>query len=189
MNCVSFKIVGTSPIIIHSDKTANPMNEFTKQLKTFTSKRKKTEEDIEAVSRIEFLASLYYENGNYVIPSANIEATMLASAKQNRNGTLLKQAVTIINDGTFDFKDKNVSPDKLWNLGKYTDIRTVKVGTSKVMRTRPIFKEWASEFDVYYDDAKLNRDEVVSILENAGKYVGLGDYRPRYGRFSVEVIK
>lgn len=186
MKTIKVTIKSISPMLMHSDVTANPLGFWSKELKKYTSKRKKTDEDHEAISSVEFQASCYYDEGKYVIPSANIEACMLASAKQFKLGTTIKQAVIVPEDATFDFEHSDLTPEKLYSKAQYVDMRTVKVGTSKTIRTRPIFHSWESTFEVFLDEDKMNPEQVIDIISNAGKYVGLGDYRPRYGRFEIK---
>lgn len=38
MRTIQFKITGASPLLMHDDKTANPLNEYSKKLKALTSK-------------------------------------------------------------------------------------------------------------------------------------------------------
>ena len=186
MKTIQIMIKGIAPMLMHSDVTANPLNEWTKKLKEVTSKRKKTDEDHAEISKIEFQASMYYDKEHgYYVPAQNIEACLLNSAKMFKLGTLIKQAVLISENGTFVFPDKDTTPEKLYKKSLYVDMRTVKIGTSKTVRTRPIFMEWASSFTVFIDEDKMNITELKQIVENAGKYVGIGDYRPRYGRFEV----
>ena len=55
------------------------------------------------------------------------------------------------------------------------------------MRYRPRFDEWELDFRLIVNDDQIPTEIIRSILEHAGKHEGLGDYRPKYGRF--EVIK
>jgi hypothetical protein len=67
----------------------------------------------------------------------------------------------------------------------------VKVGTSKVMRTRPIFNEWSATFTLCMDSEVVDLPTVRQSLEAAGRLVGVGDWRPgapkggSYGRFVI----
>lgn len=185
MKTLVFQIESIVPLLMHDDKTANPLNEYTKKLKSLTGKRKKTDEDHAAIAEVEWNASLYYENGNYIIPTKVIEATLLASAKQFKKGTLLKQCVIVADDMVLEFKDNNLKPEKLYKKLEYVDMRTVKIGQAKTTRCRPKFDNWKGEFTVILDEEKLNAEEIEQIVNNAGKYVGMCDYRPRYGRFQV----
>jgi predicted ribonuclease YlaK len=189
MKTLVFEIQSIVPLLMHDDKTANPLNEYTKKLKALTGKRKKTDEDHGAIAEVEWNASLYYENGKYIIPTKVLEATLLASAKQFKKGTLLKQCVIVSDDLELRFKDSNIKPAKLYQKLEYVDMRTVKIGQAKTTRCRPKFDNWSGEFTVILDDEKLNAEEIEQIVSNAGKYVGLCDYRPRYGRFEVISFK
>lgn len=186
MKKLNYRIKGTTPLLMHSDKTANPLHPLTKKLKELTKKRNKTDEDLEAISRVEFEASCYFENGKYIMPASVLDATFLSSAKMFKQGVLWKQACFVANDSLFEFKDSKTSPNKLYDVPGYTDMRTVKVGQSKTMRCRPIFAHWELSCTVILDEAKLNENEVDNIVKNAGLYVGLCDYRPRFGRFEIE---
>jgi len=60
------------------------------------------------------------------------------------------------------------------------------VNKSRVMRTRPIFQDWALEFTVHYMPDVLNKEDITGFMNVAGKYIGLSDWRPKYGRFIIE---
>ena len=70
---------------------------------------------------------------------------------------------------------------------KFVDVRAVKVGTAKIMRSRPKFQEWGGVFTLQFNPEQINESEILQILTDAGSLVGVGDYRPRFGKFSVEV--
>ncbi len=61
------------------------------------------------------------------------------------------------------------------------------------MKGRGRLDEWELEFDLTCIDPRATKDVVLEILKYAGSYVGIGDYRPRYGRFEVieskEILK
>ena len=62
----------------------------------------------------------------------------------------------------------------------------VRVGTSRVMRTRPRFPAWAADLAVDYLPSLLNEHDVRRFVVVAGEQVGVGDWRPRFGRFLVD---
>lgn len=192
MKSLKYKLTGITTLLMHSDVTANPLNEYAKKLKALTSKRKKTDEDYEAIAKVEFEAGLYHNSRlGYYMPAKNIDATLLASAKQFKLGTSWKQAAIVDSDMSFIFPDMDLSPQELFshNNGQYADFQTVKIGTSKMVRCRPAFNEWHFEMVVIVDEAKLDERQVDQIVENAGRYIGLCDYRPRYGKFTSKRIK
>jgi hypothetical protein len=42
------------------------------------------------------------------------------------------------------------------------------------------------EFTIKYDAERIGKDTLKQILEEAGATKGIGDYRPKFGRFKVE---
>ena len=65
------------------------------------------------------------------------------------------------------------------------DIRSVRVGKSRIPRQRPVFHKWRLKFTVTISEPQLHGSVVKEILDYAGRYVGIGDYRPKFGRFQV----
>lgn len=53
------------------------------------------------------------------------------------------------------------------------------------MRHRPRFDDWELDFEIHVLDEQIKPDVVNGILTDAGQYVGIGDYRPKYGRFMI----
>jgi hypothetical protein len=53
------------------------------------------------------------------------------------------------------------------------------------MRTRPRFDNWSCKVRIEFAPSLLNESEVRDIAETVGMTVGLGDWRPRFGRFIV----
>jgi hypothetical protein len=80
--------------------------------------------------------------------------------------------------------------ESLWNGGqsKYVSSELVNVNRARIVRTRPVFPEWSITFLVKFDPMVLNAESVIKAMEDAGYYVGFCEWRPRYGRFSVEVL-
>jgi hypothetical protein len=68
----------------------------------------------------------------------------------------------------------------------YLDVRPVVVQRARVVRLRPTFKAgWELAFEIQVIDDQIPSEVVQDVLTLAGKTVGIGDYRPRFGRFSV----
>jgi hypothetical protein len=66
------------------------------------------------------------------------------------------------------------------------DQRPVVVVSARIIRARPRYDEWSTTFTISYDhqlvpDARI----IVDILADAGSRLGVGDHRPRFGRFRV----
>ena len=70
------------------------------------------------------------------------------------------------------------------------DARPVRIQRSRIMRHRPHLARWNLAFTMQLIDAEAVPAEVLnSILVLAGEAIGIGDYRPRYGRFTVTSFK
>ncbi len=68
----------------------------------------------------------------------------------------------------------------------YLDVRPVVVNRARVVRLRPAFKPgWKLEFELLCNDDEIHHNLLQDVLDHAGKTVGIGDYRPRFGRFNV----
>lgn len=67
-----------------------------------------------------------------------------------------------------------------------------KGGGSRVWKTFPVIKKWECDVEIILLDPVLidKPEKVREYLEHAGKFIGLGWFRPRnggfYGRFSVK---
>jgi hypothetical protein len=55
------------------------------------------------------------------------------------------------------------------------------------MRTRPIFRRWNLEATAHFDPDVLNLRDIEEVAADAGKLVGIGDWRPKHGRFSAGI--
>lgn len=196
---IKVRLDSIQPTLMHSNQTCNPLNKYAKAMKAITGKRKKTDEDHEELSKIEWEAGLYYtpEIGPY-IPSINVEGMLRDAAKKLKKGTDIKQSCRVYPleiplgyNGPRDLdglKKIAFSGDKV-NGEDFFDMRAVGVNQSSVMRTRPRFNKWWLEFEIIVDDTIFNIDDVIQILAIAGSKIGLSDYRPRYGTFEFKILK
>jgi hypothetical protein len=182
---IDFHIRGVAPLLMHNGQLANPLNPFTKAIKAITAKKKKTDEDYTEVARLEIFGGLYVDDqGRPVLPGEVIEGTIVSGARKTKKG---KDALSaIIVDGNFPLiYDGPKTPETLWEDKRFHYTVGVTVGQSCVMRTRPIFKSWECKFTVHYLDEVFNPQEVIDFVETAGRVAGLGDRRPKFGRFEV----
>lgn len=188
---------GTTPMLMHNEQLANPMNEYTIALSALTSKRKKTLSDHWEISRLEWEAGLYVHEGVIQLPARMIHSCIVEGAKMNKNGKKLKEgAMPSATHYPLEYGspvlrlDGNAMPnpslDKHWK--EYFYQATVGISKSRVMRTRPKFNRWGIEVGIIFDENHISREELIQAAENAGRYKGLGDYRPMFGRFAAKVL-
>ena len=188
---VKFKIRGVMPTIMHNGQTSDPLNSYAKDMKKLTSKRQKSDSDHMDLAKLEWYAALYVDEQNRPCwPGENIEAMLVAAAKKNRMGPSAKSGLFIDGNSVVQH-DGPRTADGLWKFKKfennpYISRVPVVVNKSRVMRTRPIFNNWTLEFTVHYMPDIINKEDVISFVNRAGKMIGLSDWRPKYGRFEIE---
>jgi len=181
-------LTGTAPLLMHNSRLANPLDPAAKAMKKVTGKRNKTDDDHAEVARLEHVGSLYYDPdvGPY-LPGDNIWRALYDAAKKRKMGPRIKEGVIITSDINPLSYGGPREADKLWQDENYRLMASVKVGTSRVMRCRPLFREWAAQAEGILDTEQLDLADLSAIAETAGQLVGIGDWRPRYGRFVAEV--
>lgn len=186
MDLLSLRIAGTSPLMMHADTLANPLHPATKAHKELTSKRKKVDEDHLSIARSEFIAGAYFDKASgFYVPGANFDATFLAGAKLQKLGTHWKRGAVVMTDKAKLVFKGPATPETLWDDPAFVDCRGVKVGTAKIMRYRPIFLDWSLSLEVAINTDVLNIEEARKAIEDAGRLIGVCEYRPRFGRFEV----
>ncbi len=205
-NSHTFTITGIGPMLMHCGQTADPLNHFARAMKKQSAKRSKTDEDLAALSMLEWFAGLYTDKrldvddaGSVTVPAGTsliLPAHVLDSAirEGGRKIKVGKQiSAGVIVEAPAVFKASGMKSIQQASQDESFHFRcAVKVGTSKVMRTRPIFNEWKAIFSVCLDLSVIDIDTVRQALESAGRLVGVGDWRPgapkggSYGRFTVE---
>lgn len=123
------------------------------------------------------------EKGNIVIPSLNIKA-MLRDAGRNYKISGRKTTYGAAIKAGIDIEPYPYVP--LRHNGYKVDVRPVVVQRSRILRARPRFDEWSLEFVIVNKDPQvLLRDTMKRVVEDAGKWIGLGDFRPEFGLFEV----
>jgi hypothetical protein len=183
---LQYRLKGDAPLVMHSGELANPLSKYAKLLKQVTSKKAKTDADHEKMAEIEYVAGLYMtEKDGPVIPGQNLESAIYEGAKKTKEGKVAKSALFAPGFFRLDY-DGPRTAEELFALEQFRLTASVKVNMSRVMRTRPLFPEWSSIVTLQYEDAIVNIGQVDRWVQTAGTQIGLGDWRPRYGRFSVE---
>ena len=195
LKTIKIKISGLTPLMQHSDRASNPLSAISKEMKLITGKRKKTDEDHIALADLHYKAGIYWDDkvGVY-IPDVMIKsclagvshgATKLAKKNFKASVFIEEEKIKLHYNGINKIK-------KLDDLVKddfFRDTRMGKLGTSKVIVTRPIFQDWWAEFSIEFDDEVINKTDLKNIIYTAGKMAGLGAYRPDFGRFKFEEVK
>ncbi len=198
MSQIAFTFTGTTPLLLHNTRLANPLDPIVRAMKKITGKRKKTDEDLEELARLEFLGGLYYgESYDWLtppkdkmgphIPGEMLDACLRDGAKPTKQGRHVQRGAMVVEPRVKLEYEGPRDPAALWKAGTFRDMRMVKVMAAKVLRCRPKFPiGWHLSFTLEFADAMFNPEDLIAIAKTAGRYACIGDYRPRYGQFTVE---
>lgn len=184
----SFKrsLQSAAPLLLNNGILANPRNPIAQAMKRITSKGKnKTEADLLELSRLEWHGSLYLKNGRVCIPGVMLDACLINAAKKSRRGNQAKAGLYCTDDFLLQYDGPQTIED-LWKDERFQFVANCRPqGRATVMRTRPIFETWALDIEVVFNDEQLSASDLDEILALAGRDIGIGNWRPRYGRFDV----
>lgn len=188
---ITITLTGTAPLLMHNIQAANPLHPLAKEMKAISSNRtlKKTDEGIEQLARLDWTAGLYFDEAyGPILPAENMTRCLIEGGRVTKQGKNVERALLILDDSPLAYPGPR-DIDALWEDGSFAHTSMVRVGQSRVPRVRPIFREWAAEFDADLDTEVLNLSDLQTIAERAGRSVGVGDFRPRYGRFDVAITR
>lgn len=168
------EIEGVSPYL---------MNRFNEQEADTKTTRKAGRKDY----KLEAETKLYREeSGTIFVPSAQIEGAIVKAASDfqitgrgRRTYKELAKSVILVQPEAIA-----ITP-QAW----VSDARPVRVQNARVMRYRPRWDKWKLRFQVLVLDDQFSGDVLKQILDSAGSYKGIGDYRPKFGRFIVTLFK
>jgi hypothetical protein len=180
-----YKLTGSAPFISHNGQTADPTNKWSKLIKQISSKRTKTDADYEEMHRLEFMAGLYLDESGPILPAFMIDALVVNGAKKSKEGMAAKSGCFCLEHAKLEYDGPRVA-DKLWDDERFRFGAIVRVGNARVSRMRPIFRDWSAVVTLNIEDTMVNVTRVDEWLAAAGTQVGVGDWRPQYGRFTVE---
>lgn len=129
------------------------------------------------------------EAGELCIPGEYFRQSIIHAAKFKQDPrSPRKSAMDLFKAGVVSLMPVATLGTKDWD---YLDTRRVTVQRAGVNRTRPAMRQgWSVDLDFQiltpeYIDSVLFQD----VLNTAGRLVGVGDFRPTYGRFFITDYK
>lgn len=180
-------IEGTSPILFHRWSN-EAVAEKAKAAKG--SKEKRTDNVESYVYRL--------DDGSIGIPGLYLVGSLIdprnGAAKYRQDPRsprksaldLFRAAVVTLTDLAPILHDvgDGYEPTSNWD---YLDARRVVVQRNAVTRERPAFRAgWRAEFDLACQTPEYIAPHLLlDVLTHAGRLVGIGDFRPTFGRFSI----
>lgn len=188
MRTLKFELQGVCPLIMHSDVLVDVLHPLAKEKKKLTNKRgNKTEDDLARIDEIEFISGLYMQPDiGPVIPGANIERMIHDAAKRTKSGSKAKMGIYASEDYFALQYDGPRDVAGLWAEPQFQFRKSIKQGMSRIMRVRPMFHHWRLDIALDFDEKIFDAEDVKGFVTLAGDYVGLCDWRPRFGRFTAK---
>lgn len=125
------------------------------------------------------------DTGELAIPGEYLRQSIIHAAKFRQDPRSPRKSAMDL------FKAGIISLTPLAPLGKaewdYLDTRRVMVQRAGVNRTRPAMKAgWKVTFDLMVNIPEyIDRNSLRETIEAAGRLIGIGDFRPTYGRFGI----
>lgn len=185
---VTYKLVGTRPMLMHNGRLVDPLDPHVKAIKEITGKRSKTDDDLEELAVRELIGGMYFNDDGPCIPGENIEACLRDGAKFRKLGKRMQQGVMVLDFEARLEYDGPRTPEELAVDVRFRSRVPVKVGQQRVVRTRARFTHWSLTCDVQFEETHVDVEDIDQAFRDAGQFIGLGDWRPRYGRFTAERI-
>ena len=172
---VELVIVGTAPMLFHR-WSCDAVEEKAKAAKG--SKAKKSDN----------VDSYVYRNeaNELCLPGEYIRQSVIHAAKYRQDPrSPRKSAMDLYKAGVVAMTELCTLGVEAWD---YLDRRRVVVQRSAVTRERPAMRAgWTAtcQLQVLLPEY-IDVDSLADVLTNAGRLVGVGDFRPTFGRFRVE---
>lgn len=168
---VAIKVEGVAPLL---------MNKFVEAKPTESKRGKKVYVPAEEAEKKTYRT----EGGKLYLPNTHFKASMVkASADFKMSGH--KSYKDYIKSGIFIEEQEIILDQQEYEIFACP----VVIQRARVMSWRPQFKKWSCQFTVEIADDMINPTTLKEILEMAGKYKGVGDFRPEFGRFKITEFK
>lgn len=191
MKTIQCTITGLRPLIMNNGEQADPINPLVADKKKLTAKgsKKLTLADYQEIDRLSWLGGLYWseEKNAMVIPADNIEAMIIEGARKARKGKDAMAAMFLEeSECEIIHPLKGKSREDIYKNPAYTLRKGVKQQKNRIIRVRPRVPDWKLSFTLEFDETVINGKDLQQAIIEAGAIVGIGDWRPKYGRFTAE---
>jgi hypothetical protein len=185
-------------LVCHNERLADPLDSITRAISAISKKRNKTMTDHEEIARLEWYGGLYTTSpieavdGEVVIPSDavptvpawNLIRCLQDGGKRHKRGVDVPKGVHPLTEHATLEYDGPSDPTELWATGNFMLRKTVGVQRARTTRTRPMFHPWTATLAIEVDPVIFDLDTLEKLWSDAGRYSGLGEMRPVYGRFN-----
>ncbi len=202
MKTLKVQITGIRPLLMSNPQTVdvtNPYGTNSRRINNLLKKaRKKEDESMMAQLSQEqkendFTASAYFDasESKFFIPDTVILACIKESAKAMKKGKDIDRAVQLSESEAYISGVPTVkSLSEAYKHGAFTFGSPCKIPprTGALMwKIRCMMPTgWKASFELMFDEEIITGESLRAIVDNAGILVGVGGWRPKFGRFTAE---
>jgi hypothetical protein len=210
-------ITGVQPLLMHADNIewADEMEKW----KNDKDNKKGSKAGDDRSPAWRWIGGLYHDDKVVIMPVENImrclmEGGAMVLVPGGRSGKTFKSQTQsgimptsagwpVLIDGKLisvepikalvGVKDFEVHKQTAADNGFELLLKRAKIGQSKHIRVRPKFDKWALRGELVVTDEQITTSVLSDIIESAGTYKGLGDWRPggktpgSFGMFEAKV--
>ena len=199
-------VTGASPLLLSNNLCSDPLSQASKDKKHFTSKRKKADEDHMSLRLIDWVYSGYWSKPGSVeiddvenavnfdgfadltLPSQNFARCLRNGATAFKLGKEVTRALIVDNEPLIDYDGPKTAAEMVADSRFILTSPVVRMKTTNWV-TRLILPQWNVNYQVTVDDERIAIADLERICQTAGRFEGLGTWRPRYGRFTSQLTE
>lgn len=220
MKTYNITITGNQPLLMHNDDInwADRMEAW----KSDKNNKAKSRAGDDRTPAFRWIGNLYRDDqGNVIIPTENIMRCLMEGAtmllvpggrsgktfkSQSQSGIIPrslgwplrvagKPLKTSQIDDLLQEEEFSKHEQRATECGFSLFVKRAKIGASKHIRVRPRFDSWQASGELVVTDKQITTSVLTDILESAGRYKGLGDWRPSsktpgtFGTFEATVTE
>lgn len=131
---------------------------------------------------------LYQIEGKLYQPETHIKGSLVEAGKSQKvvgsgKSTYSKIIGYAVEINPFEILHKNQN----WEVFSVLAVNPTTKGRN--LLHRPMLKIWELDFEVTFDEEQISSIILKEVMDRAGKFVGIGDWRPgkkgRFGKFQI----
>lgn len=211
------RIIGKTPLLMHADNIE--WADFIQRWLGDPNNRKLSKPGDDRSPAFRWIGSLYHDGESVSLPADNLMRCLMEGGamvtvgggrarktfkSQTQSGCMVAEAYWPITvkgkriavapiEALKQERDFDKHQEAAAKLGFSLFLKRARIGQSKHIRVRPRFDSWEASGTLNVWDEQLTENVVRQVLEFAGQYKGLGDWRPGgktpgpHGMFAVEI--
>lgn len=190
---LKYTITGTLPLLMNNPQTVDRFNQYTKRMSEINAKKtRRTDEDYLELRDIEIRSKIFFDDEGIYVPATWVTASLeKISHGVAKIAKATMRAIVFTEESKLRLKYRGMklvnTPEDIVKNDDFRHMMNLKQGQVRVMKAFPIFHEWSFSGHLEFEDTQVDASDMVRMLEHAARYGGYGDFRPTFGRATVEV--